>query len=247
MQSPFSEEELALLDFKRIPRHVAIIMDGNRRWAKKQGLSRFSGHRRGAENLVEIVSAAACLKIKILTVYAFSTENWERPKSEVATLWRLFEEYLEKHEAEFQKNQVRLQAIGDLDNCPASFQKKLQHALALTANNQKITLVLAINYGGRNEILRSFQKMLAAYDQKLLKKEQLTEELLGGFLDTAGLEDPELLIRTSGEQRLSNFLLWQLSYSELYLTPTFWPAFSPKELLQALIIFQKRQRRFGGD
>lgn len=246
MSKVFSTAELSLVDLKKMPKHVAIIMDGNRRWARQNGISKFSGHKKGADNLIRIVTAAANLNIKILTVYAFSTENRDRSKKEVSALWKLFEEYLSKYEKEFQKKEIRVQIIGDISQCPDSLQKRMTKVVASTAQGKKITLVLAINYGGRNEILRSFKKMLGDYDKKVFNKDEISEDMIASYLDTAELSDPELLIRTSGERRLSNFLLWQLSYSEFYIADTFWPDFSPQELLKALVGFQNRHRRFGG-
>ncbi len=246
MSQVFSTEELSLVDLKKMPKHVAIIMDGNRRWARQNGISKFSGHKKGADNLIRIVSAAANLNIKILTVYAFSTENRDRSGKEVSHLWKLFEEYLAKYEKEFLKKEIRVQIIGDISKCPLSLQKRMTRVVKATSQGKKITLVLAINYGGRNEILRSFKKMLGDYDKKVFNKDEISEDMIASYLDTAELSDPELLIRTSGELRLSNFLLWQLSYSEFYIAETFWPDFSPKELLKALVGFQNRNRRFGG-
>ncbi len=246
MQEIFSEEELSLIKSQKVPEHVAIIMDGNRRWAIKNGLSKFSGHKKGAENLERILTAASHLNIKALTVYAFSTENWARSKKEVSTLWKLFEEYLKKYLKTFQKKSIKIKVIGDISKCPVFLQKKIKTTIEKTGQGQKITLILAINYGGRDEILRSLKKMLYDYDKNKFKKEDLTEKMMAEYLDTAGVKDPELVIRTSGELRLSNFLLWQLSYSELYVTETFWPDFSPQELFKAIIGFQERQRRFGG-
>lgn len=246
MSNLFSTEEIGQLDFKAVPEHVAIIMDGNRRWARQNKLNLLSGHKKGADNLFRIVAAAIELKVKVLTVYAFSTENWDRSKKEVGSLWKLFEEYLTKNETKFQKKEVAIKIIGDISKCPVSLQQKIQKTVSATENNQKITLVLAINYGGRDEILRSFKKMLQDYDQKKISQHEITEQMFASYLDTAKFKDPDLLIRTSGEFRLSNFLLWQLSYSEFYLTDSFWPDFSPKEFLKALLEFQTRQRRFGG-
>lgn len=245
MSKTFSIEELSSVDLNKMPKHIAIIMDGNRRWALQNGISKFSGHKKGADNLLRIVTAAADLNIKILTVYAFSTENRDRSEKEVSTLWRLFEEYLAKYEKEFQKKEICLQVIGDISKCPSSLQKRMKRVIDATAQGKKITLVLAINYGGRNEILRSFKKMLGDYDKKVFEKDELSEKMIASYLDTAKFSDPELLIRTAGELRLSNFLLWQLSYSEFYIAKSFWPDFSPKELLKALLGFQNRQRRGG--
>lgn len=235
-----------LLDLTKIPDHVAIIMDGNRRWAKSNGFSTLRGHKKGADNLIEVVRAAIDFNIKILTVYAFSTENWDRKENEVKALWRLFEEYLVKNEKEFLKLGLKLKVIGDITKCPKSLQKKILHATLATEKGTKITLVLAINYGARDEIKRAFKKILIDYDNKELKKENISEKLISSYLDTSSLKEPDLLIRTSGEMRLSNFLLWQLAYSELYVTKALWPDFSKLELKKALLDYQMRERRFGG-
>ncbi len=245
-QSIYSQEDLAFLDSDKIPKHVAIIMDGNRRWAKKQGLPAIMGHWKGAETLTKIVRAASELGVKTLTVFSFSTENWNRAREEVDGLMHLFRIYFLKERAAMVKEGVRLQAIGDLKRLPSSVLNELEFSKACTAHCKKIDLVLAINYGGRDDIRRAFVAMIADFEEGKLSKEQVSEQLIGQYLDTAQWPDPELLIRTSGENRQSNFLLWQLCYSEFYLTDILWPDFNEHSLLQAICSIQQRQRRLGG-
>jgi undecaprenyl diphosphate synthase len=231
-----------LLDPALIPRHVAIIMDGNRRWAQNQALHPVMGHRKGADTLTEIVRAAVEWGIKTLTIYAFSTENWSRSQVEIDALMHLFELYLlDKREMLLQKG-INLNAIGDLARLPSKIQESLLQTIAMTRSCQRMNLVVALNYGGRDEIRRSVRRILA---QKI-SYEEITEELIAQHLDTAAWGDPDLLIRTGGEFRLSNFMLWQLSYAEIYVTDVFWPEFTPPLFFQALLTYQKRQRRFGG-
>ncbi len=245
-QSIYSPEDLAFLDPAKIPSHIAIIMDGNRRWAKKQGLPAIMGHWKGAETLTKIVRAASELGVKTLTVFSFSTENWNRAREEVDGLMRLFKVYLVKERAAMAKEGVRLQAIGDLKRLPSSVLNELELSKACTAHCKKIDLVLAINYGGRDDIRRAFVVMMTDFEKGKLSKEQVSEQLISQYLDTAQWPDPELLIRTSGENRQSNFLLWQLCYSEFYLTDILWPDFNEHALLQAIRTVQQRQRRLGG-
>jgi undecaprenyl diphosphate synthase len=245
-RSIYSEEDLAFLDPTKTPKHVAIIMDGNRRWAKKQGLPAIMGHWKGAETLTKTVRAASELGVKTVTVFSFSTENWNRAKDEVEGLMHLFKIYLIKERAAMAKEGVRLQAIGDLKRLPSSVLKELEYSKSYTAHCKKIDLVLAINYGGRDDIRRAFVAMIADVEKRKLSKEQISEQLISQYLDTAQWPDPELLIRTSGENRQSNFLLWQLCYSEFYLTDTLWPDFNEHALLQAICSVQQRQRRLGG-
>jgi undecaprenyl diphosphate synthase len=245
-QSIYSSEDLAFLDRSGIPRHVAIIMDGNRRWAKKQGLPAIMGHWKGAETLTKIVRAASELGVKALTVFSFSTENWNRAREEVDGLMHLFKVYLIKERAAMIKEGVRLQAIGDLKRLPSSVLRELELSKVCTAHCKKIDLVLAINYGGRDDIRRAFVGMMTDFEKGQLSKEQISEQLISQYLDTAQWPDPELLIRTSGENRQSNFLLWQLCYSEFYLTDILWPDFDESALLQAIRNVQQRHRRLGG-
>jgi undecaprenyl diphosphate synthase len=245
-QTIYSSEDLSFLDLAKIPRHVAIIMDGNRRWAKRQGLPVMMGHWKGADTLTKIVRAASELGIKTLTVFSFSTENWNRRKDEVDALMHLFKMYLIKQRAPMIKEGVRLQAIGDLNRVPLPVIKELELSKAETAHCKKIDLVVAINYGGRDDIRRAFLAMMTDVEAGRIAKGQISETLISEYLDTAQWPDPELLIRTSGEKRQSNFLLWQLSYSEFYHTDVLWPDFDERQLLQAICDVQSRQRRLGG-
>lgn len=241
----FPQNLLEKLDTKKIPSHVAIVMDGNRRWAKKNKLSYIEGHKRGAENLSSIVEAAAEIGIKVLTVYAFSTENRQRSKGEVAALMKLFQSYLLKYTEKLKKENVRLHVIGDLSKIPRSLKKCFEESLEDTREGKKIDLVIAINYGGRDEITRAFKKIILDYNKKVIDVSNITEELISSYLDTAKMPDPDLLIRTSGELRISNFLLWQSSYAEFCALDVLWPDFSPRHLYDAILGYQQRERRFG--
>jgi len=225
----------------RSPRHVGIIMDGNGRWAELRGLSRVEGHKRGVERLREIIEAAGELGIKVLTLYAFSIENWQRPASEVMTLMRLIEYHLKKELPELMAKDVVFRTLGDTSMLPHDMQSLLREVEEKTSSNKGMTVVAALSYSGRNEILRAVKKVLQAG----IKPEDLTEEVLGAYLDTTGLPPPDLIIRTSGEMRISNFLIWQGAYSELYFTETLWPDFTKDELLLAIREYQQRERRFG--
>jgi len=241
---PGSEEEgLAdQLDFARIPRHVAVIMDGNGRWARQRNLPRAEGHRAGAKSVREIVEACARTGVSVVTLYAFSRENWKRPKLEVSTLWKLLEEYLKKEDKTLIKNKFRLMVIGQREGLPAAARRQLERVEDLTRNNTRLTVVLALNYGGRTEIVDAVKKIMAAGK---VSPAALDEAVFASHLYTAGLPDPDLLIRTSGEYRISNFLLWQIAYAEIWITGVFWPDFKKKHFLQALVDYQKRERRFG--
>lgn len=241
---PGSEEEKLIkqLDFFRLPKHVAIIMDGNGRWAKKRKLPRAEGHRAGARSVREVVETCARLGIKYLTLYAFSKENWKRPRREVVTLWRLLENYLKKEGKVLVENKFCLKIIGQREAIPSSVQKELERVENLTKSNERMTIILALNYGGRTEIVDGVKKILREKDFNI---DSLNEKKFSQYLYTAHLPDPDLLIRTSGELRLSNFLLYQIAYSEIWITPEFWPDFRRKHMLQALIDYQKRERRFG--
>ncbi len=228
------------IDMSRLPRHVAIIMDGNGRWAKKKRLPRLWGHRAGAKTVREIVEAAARLGISVLTLYAFSTENWTRPKTEIMGLMRLLFRTLRAETEELNRNNIQLETIGDISKLPAFVQSDLAKAKAQLAHNSGLKLILALNYGGRQDIIQSVNSLLKEGPGKA------TEELLERHLQTAGLPDPDLLIRTSGEMRVSNFLLWQIAYSEIFVTPTLWPDFKKEDFYRAIIDFQKRERRYGG-
>ena len=241
---PGSEEESLVnqLDLSRLPRHVAVIMDGNGRWAKKKKLPRIEGHRAGSKSVREIVEASARLGIKFLSLYAFSKENWKRPKKEVTTLWRLLENYLKKEDKVLVENQFRLRVIGERDAIPVSVRKELERVEELTKDFNRLTIILALNYGGRDEIVDAVKRIARDKDCDV---ESLDEEKFARYLYTNNIPDPDLLVRTSGELRVSNFLLWQIAYSEIWITPVFWPDFRKKQLLQALVEYQKRERRFG--
>lgn len=241
----YTASELAFLDALRIPSHIAIIMDGNRRWAKGRGLPHILGHWEGAETLTRIVRAASVLGVKVLTVYSFSTENWGRSKEEVEALMALIESYLVKQSRFMLQEGVKLDAIGALSALPKGLLQTLQETKELTAHCDRIELILALNYGGRDDIRRATQAIVQECMEGKLNKDEITEELFSCHLDTAKWKDPELLIRTSGEQRLSNFLLWQLSYSEVYISDVFWPDFTKNHLLEAILSYQKRERRGG--
>lgn len=229
-----------------LPRHVAIIMDGNRRWALQRDLPPLVGHWHGAENLTEVVRAAADMGIQTLTVYAFSTENWNRPSDEIDGLMNLFCVFLRDKRAQLLQEGVRIDAIGDVSALPEEVQRELAEAKRATAGGTRIDLVLALNYGGRDELCRAVQTILRENAKQPLAPEAITEDYIGQFLDTARWGDPDLLIRTSGELRISNFLLWQLSYSEFYVTETLWPDFSRSDLMRAVRAYQQRNRRWGG-
>ncbi|MDN3509411.1 MAG: isoprenyl transferase [Candidatus Neptunochlamydia sp.] len=242
----YTEEEFALVDPKHVPNHIVIIMDGNRRWAKAKGLPPEMGHWQGATQLDIIVRAAVELGVKILTVYSFSTENWNRPKHEVEILMQLLETYLKNKKEILVKEGVRLNTIGDTSRLPDPVKKALAETMQATKNGDQIHLVLALNYGGRDEIRRAFVKMSQAEKERKLDWNEITEQTISSYLDTASWKDPDLFIRPSGEHRVSNFLIWQISYSEIYVTDVLWPDFSPKNLLEAVIDYQKRHRRYGG-
>ena len=233
------------LDHTKLPRHVAIIMDGNGRWAEQRGLPRAMGHKAGVESVREIVGTAGELKIEALTLYAFSTENWRRPAMEVQALMTLLRAYLESQLAPMLEKGVRLRCSGEIERLPKDVQSLLTKAIDKTAGNRGIVLNLALSYGGRSEIVRAAQLLAQQCLAGTLTPAAITEEAVDAHLYTAGLPDPDLLIRTGGEARLSNFLLWQTSYSELYFTPILWPDFRKEQFLAALADYQGRQRRFG--
>ena len=242
-----SEEELkGMLDPERLPRHVAIIMDGNRRWAKQRGLPILQGHRAGSRATRQVIEACVELGIPILTLYAFSTENWRRPSLEVQGLLRLIEVTLKRERDELNSNGIRVRHIGSKDGLPESLVKTLRETEEMTKDNATLLLNVAINYGGRNELVRAIRSIAQKVLEGQLKPEEIDESVVGAHLDTSGLPDPDLLIRTGNECRVSNFLLWQIAYTELYVTPTLWPDFDKKEFLLALIDYQHRERRFGG-
>jgi undecaprenyl diphosphate synthase len=242
----FHPEELRLLDTKRIPSHIAFIPDGNRRWAKRAERASFQhGHQNGADTMIEIVKASKQLGIKAVTFYAFSTENWTRPKDEIDALMWLFQTYLTDKCPLMIEEGIRLFAIGDLSKIPETVFETIQETSRQTSACDQIDLILAINYGGRDELVRTFQRMMMDIEKGKLDITQVTENSISRYLDTSPWGDPELLVRTSGEMRISNFLIWQLAYTELYVSEQYWPDFTPKHLLQALLTYQKRQRRLG--
>ncbi len=226
----------------RIPYHLAIIMDGNGRWARARGLPRLAGHRAGTENLRQILRACVDLGIKVLTIYAFSTENWERPQSEVRGLMSLLERVIDRELKELDANGVQIRHLGRLEGVSERLQRKIKHALEVTAHNDRLILNVAFNYGGRAEIVDAVRRIVSDG----VPADQVDEALLSRHLYTGELPDPDLIVRTSGELRVSNFLLWQGAYAEYYVTPTFWPDFDRAELLKALEHYSRRERRFGG-
>jgi undecaprenyl diphosphate synthase len=228
------------------PRHIAIIMDGNGRWAQERGLPRLKGHERGAESVRAVTEECVALGVEFLTLYAFSTENWKRPGDEVTGLWVLLEHFLAQELPTMMKNGVRLRTIGRTDELPESTRAKLAETIAATANNPATTLILALNYSSRTELADAARSLAADAAAGRLKPEDITPELISSRLYTAEYPDPDLLIRTSGELRLSNFLLWQLSYAEFVITPKLWPDFGKRELRSAIAEFHKRERRYGG-
>jgi undecaprenyl diphosphate synthase len=241
----FHSTQLARLDLTQIPRHVAIIPDGNRRWAKKRCSSAQEGHREGADILMDIVKAAKELHIKAITFYVFSTENWDRPKEEVNALMALFASYLQQQCEEMILNGIKLETIGESNRLPGFLNHIIEESKKATLHCDKIRLILALNYGARNEICRAVRSIIDEYDRHSIKKEDINEDLISKHLDTANWGDPDLLIRTSGEFRISNFLLWQLSYTEIHVAPVLWPDFTSQHLLEAIIDYQRRERRWG--
>lgn len=240
------EEILRKIDSNNIPKHIAIIMDGNGRWAKKRGLPRTIGHRAGVETIRNIVKASSKIGIKYLTLYAFSTENWKRPKDEVSALMSLLVEFLRKEIDELNSNNVVVQTIGDISQLPEICQKELDRAYDITKDNSGLKLNLALNYGGRDEIVRAINKMFSDFKAEKFKIENIDDMLISSYLDTSGMPDPDLLIRPSGEYRISNFLLWQIAYSEMWFADIYWPDFKPYHLYKAILEYQERDRRFGG-
>jgi undecaprenyl diphosphate synthase len=228
-----------------IPRHIAIIMDGNGRWAKKRNLPRVAGHKRGVDSVRETVETCVGLGVKTLTLYTFSTENWNRPKDEVSTLMRLIVKSLQNETDELNTNNIRLTTIGNAKSLPTIVQKELQAALDKTAGNSKMTLNLALSYSGRWELVEAVKHITDAAIKGKLKIDEICEETISQFLTTSGMQDPDLLIRSGGEFRISNFLLWQIAYSEIFVSDILWPEFRCKHLLEAVKDYQKRERRFG--
>jgi len=228
-----------------IPKHIAIIMDGNGRWAKQRGLPRVAGHKRGVDTVKDIVEACAEIGVKYLTLYTFSTENWKRPKDEVSTLMRLLLNSLKDRVDELCENDIKLTTIGDIDSLPYEVQKQLRADIERTKNNKKMVLNLALSYSGRWEILEAVKKISRAVEKGDIKTDEINEQLFSKFLTTKDLPDPDLVIRTSGEFRVSNFLLWQIAYSEFVITDIYWPDFNRHHLYESIRAFQKRERRFG--
>lgn len=240
------ETLLAKIDRNRMPRHIAIIMDGNGRWANARGLPRFFGHKAGVESLRDIVRACSEFKIQVLTVYAFSTENWKRPQEEINVLMDLLVEYLYKEIDELCREGVKLNPIGKLDELPAGVIEALQMAVERSKKNEGLILNLALNYGGRTEIVEAVRNIASDVKKGALSIDQIDGNTISGYLYTSGQPDPDLLIRPSGDFRISNFLLWQLAYTEFWLTPVLWPDFRRLHLVSAIVDFQSRERRFGG-
>lgn len=245
---PVTAEESRLLeklDLTRLPRHVAVIMDGNGRWAQKRHLPRIAGHRAGTRSARTTIETCARLKIEALTLYAFSVENWRRPKAEIDFLMQLLREYLRKEMPLLQKNNIRMRFLGRIEELPAAVQNDVRDAMERTAKNKGMVLCVALNYGGRAEIVDAMNAILTERNGHGAP-DKVTEAQLARHLYTDGLPDPDLLIRTSGEMRVSNFLLWQIAYAEIFVTETLWPDFNRAQLLEALLEFQKRERRYGG-
>lgn len=233
------------IDKSKLPRHIAVIMDGNGRWAKKRGKLRIFGHENGVESVRQTAEAAAELGIEYLTLYAFSTENWKRPRMEVEALMKLLLRTINLEIKTLNKNDIRLRAIGNLDALGKDVRKRLQFAIDETKNNSRMNLVLALSYSSHFEIVEAVKKIASDYKNNDLKLDDINESLISNYLFTKEFPDPELLIRTSGEFRISNFLLWQLAYSEIYITPKLWPDFRKEDLYEAIVNYQCRERRFG--
>ena len=230
---------------RRLPVHIAVIMDGNGRWAKQRNMTRIDGHRAGIETVRRIVKLAGELGIGYLTLYTFSSENWNRPPVEVRGIMKLLAQTVKKEVPELNKNRVRVKTIGDISRLPKKSRDALTEAIHLTASNDGLTLILALNYGGRDEIVRAVRNIASRVEDGTLTSDTITPAVIESSLDTAGVPDPDLLIRTSGEYRLSNYLLWQLAYTELWITDVMWPAFSESDFLDALESYSGRERRFG--
>lgn len=233
------------VDTKKLPKHIAIIMDGNGRWAKSKGKFRVFGHKSAIQSVRETAECAAELGVEYITLYAFSTENWNRPKIEVEALMALLMDTIESEIPTLQKNQIRLNAIGEIDKLPQKCKNALANAMKITAGNQRMTLTLALSYGSRADIIEAIVKIAKKVKDGQIQPDEIKEIMLSEHLSTSGIPDPELLIRTSGEERISNFLLWEIAYSELYFTPKLWPDFRKEDLIEAVLDFQRRERRFG--
>jgi undecaprenyl diphosphate synthase len=247
LAEPGSLEETLLekIDLKRLPRHVAVIMDGNGRWAKSRNLPRVEGHRAGIASVKEVVETAARLELRVITLYAFSVENWKRPRYEVATLMMLLKEYLRKELATLMENNIRFVPIGRVEGLDPSVQRELRYAQEQTANNSGLLFQIALNYGGRAEIVDTVNRIMALLREKEMADAVIDEQFFSDHLYTANIDDPDLLIRTSGELRVSNFLLWQIAYAEIHVNKVLWPDFRRRHLFEAIIDFQARDRRYG--
>ena len=245
MNSSSSSSNPVDLDTTLLPAHVAIIMDGNGRWAKKRLLNRIQGHEKGSETVRTVVRTCRQIGIRFLTLYAFSTENWQRPKTEVQALMELLRRFLLSEQDEMLQNNIRLRTIGQLDRLPSKVRQALHETMSATKNNTAMDLILALSYGSRAEIVGMVQALADKSKRGLIEPQAITAEMVAGHLYTRKIPDPDLLIRTSGEMRISNFLLWQIAYAEIFVTPTLWPDFSKEELLQILKEYQHRDRRFG--
>jgi undecaprenyl diphosphate synthase len=250
MKIPFfnHKQSKEFLDYPEdhTPDHIAIIMDGNGRWAGKRGMPRVAGHKEGISTVVKIVKAAVKCEVKVLTLYTFSTENWKRPKTEIDFILRLPKEFLHIYLPDLMANNVRIEAIGDMENLPAHTREAVQYAIDRTRDNDGLQLNFALNYGSRHEILNAMKEMFADINAGKLSLDEVNEQQFSEYLYTAGLPEPDLLIRTGGEKRLSNYLLWQLAYTEFWFTDVLWPDFSEKEFLHALEDYRQRKRRYGG-
>ncbi|MBU5267766.1 isoprenyl transferase [Virgibacillus proomii] len=240
------KETIQLMDSKNVPNHIAIIMDGNGRWAKKRSLPRIAGHKEGVDAVVKAVRAAHQFNVKILTLYAFSTENWKRPQKEIEFLMKLPKEFLHIHLPELMERNVRIQTIGEFNALPAHTKEAVQYAIDKTKNNDGLLLNFALNYGSRYEIVQAMKHIVSDINEAKLTLDAIDETVFSKYLYTNGLNDPDLLIRTSGEQRLSNFLLWQMAYTEFWFTDVLWPDFDEAVFKQAIKEYQQRQRRYGG-
>ncbi|MCS7224015.1 MAG: isoprenyl transferase [Armatimonadetes bacterium] len=243
---PDIDDLIQRLDRSRLPRHIAVIMDGNRRWALQRGLPVLEGHRAGAEATRRVVEICGDIGVPILTLYAFSTENWKRPKPEVDGLVALIEETLRQERAELHANGVRVRHIGSRHGLPQSLMAEMEETETLTQNNTRLLLNVAINYGGRDELIRAVRSLAKKVADGTIQPEEITEAMLASHLDTAGIADPDLLIRTGNEYRISNFLLWQIAYAEIHISPVLWPDFTKRDFLLAVLDYQRRERRFGG-
>jgi len=241
------EKELyQLIDHDSIPKHVAVIMDGNGRWARKRGLPRIAGHRAGLDSLREVIRVARSTGVKFLTLYSFSTENWKRPPAEVKFLMKLPEEYLKKEIQELCDNNVKIKVLGEIDGLPEHTRKAVEEGVKRTRENNGMIVNFALNYGSRREIVRAVKKISRLVARGEIKEEEIDHEYISRHLDTEGMPDPDLLIRPSGELRVSNFLLWQIAYTEFWFTEVYWPDFKREHFLQAIYDYQQRQRKFGG-